>query len=192
MSKYLVPLVSSLLSICAVCQAGSSPNRAEYTPYSNQQREIAYDNNRQNVDSDLQSQEGITRHSNWDYQQGWRNNRNAYFRGETQDQVYEDSHPNGRGGIGYTTDYRNSGQNGSRDARSYDYYKNSESNFLRNDRLNRYDRNDPRWNDRGYPDSLYGPGGNEFSYNDPNDPRNIRSRDNDRNDDRQNRVDNRR
>lgn len=61
--------------------------------------------NYQDEDFDLQSQEGITRHSDWDYQQGWRNNRDAYLNGETQDQAYRKSHPNGRGGIGYDSDY---------------------------------------------------------------------------------------
>lgn len=37
----------------------------------------------------------------WDYKEGWRYDREAYFRGETQAEAYRRHHPYGPGGIGY-------------------------------------------------------------------------------------------
>jgi len=40
----------------------------------------------------------------WDYHQSWRDNRKAYYDGETQPEAYRHSHPTGAAGIGYDAD----------------------------------------------------------------------------------------
>lgn len=39
--------------------------------------------------------------TDWDYQESWRNDKKAYFSGETQPQAWRNAHPYGPGGIGY-------------------------------------------------------------------------------------------
>lgn len=43
-------------------------------------------------------------YSDWDYQESWRDNRKAYYSGETQAEAYRKNHPYGEGGIGYDPD----------------------------------------------------------------------------------------
>ncbi len=40
----------------------------------------------------------------WNYHESWRDNRHAYYSGETQPQAYREAHPAGEKGIGYDAD----------------------------------------------------------------------------------------
>ena len=40
----------------------------------------------------------------WDFRESWRDNRKAFFSGETQAEAYRKAHPPGTGGIGYDPD----------------------------------------------------------------------------------------
>ena len=40
----------------------------------------------------------------WSYHEAWRDNRKAYYAGETQPQAFRKSHPHGEKGIGYDAD----------------------------------------------------------------------------------------
>lgn len=47
---------------------------------------------------------GPFRMGDWDFRGNWRYNRDAFYRGETQQQAYREEHPYGPGGIGYDAD----------------------------------------------------------------------------------------
>ena len=189
MSNYLIAILSGVLSVCAVCQAAYPSNRSTYAR--DRQGNTAY-NDQQNVPY-LESDQGITRYSNWDYQQGWRNYRDAYFNGETQQEAYRRSHPHGRGGIGYDSDYdeymrdnrlsRNQQNNFypndqyntnefAQNDGNYPYtsrrgnrpQKNYYGNYQGYSRYGRYDSNDPRRNDRGFPATLNPAGSDGYEY----------------------------
>lgn len=42
--------------------------------------------------------------ADWEYDEGWRNDRDAYLRGDTQPQAFRKAHPYGPAGIGYDAD----------------------------------------------------------------------------------------
>ena len=127
MFKYFLSLALLALSVMNVAEAAPDSSRPPYMPpQRNYQNAYAYRD--LNDETDLQRRSRVTNNANWDFQQGWRNDSDAYFRGETQPQVYRENHPYGRGGVGYEPDYN--------------YYNNLA------------DRSNPRWNDRGYPTTL--------------------------------------
>ena len=47
---------------------------------------------------------GNFRMGDWDFRENWRYNRDAFYRGETQQQAYREEHPYGPAGIGYDAD----------------------------------------------------------------------------------------
>jgi hypothetical protein len=100
-----------------VLLAFSANLSADYygNPNANKQRQYDYNNSDDNQYGSASHRPGMdstsynehdpvtdrSRLNDWDYQQGWRYSRDAYLKGETQPQYYEETHPNGRGGIGY-------------------------------------------------------------------------------------------
>lgn len=49
--------------------------------------------------------ERANRRGNWNYKQNWRYDRKAFYKGDTQQEAYDDEHPEGVGGIGMDPDY---------------------------------------------------------------------------------------
>lgn len=81
--------------------------------------------------------------TNWGFQESWRDNKKAFYHGETQAQAYRQNHPYGEGGIGYDPDpvylrmeeeYRQSAEQqrqGGGGNRSDNYYSGQDNNSSR-------------------------------------------------------------
>ena len=69
---------------------GQSSTRQSTEQQGMNQQPVAYEDAR-----DIDIHDRANRNGNWDYKENWRYNREAFYRGETQPEAYDEEHPQG-------------------------------------------------------------------------------------------------